>query len=425
MIDEPKPASKKVVLAVHVSTPVFDHSATSQLLDCWEWFEQMEESEVFPTAGNGHVVFENLGSFLRGLVAVSEQAPSSWGWGAALQSEGRALEKALEKARANEGGRVLVTSDLFEVARQQGSGPGLSFWSEPTALGASDRRFAIGSDDPQRLEQLKAPLEWRPNRHGKVSAAPAWILEECLESSDSRERWTVIHGERFKKRQMIFYFDPESQAELRRKAFWLRKIKGKLARNRRLVRLYDFDASASPAFVITERESGEPLSLEKSLFRFRLPIRLHVAAQVVSALAAAHQLGIIHGCFRAEEVLVRFDSIGTPIIKIRNLGLPALEHSPSSSVEEPGIHRELRELGLFLYRMVLGDLDLPLHDNWRVNITDPRLRSAIGSILSCFRDGAYRGLEHVASMLVGPSRPAKDEPGRASELLEAEAGARG
>jgi serine/threonine protein kinase len=102
-----------------------------------------------------------------------------------------------------------------------------------------------------------------------------------------------------------------------------------------LVAIYDFGADASDAYVVTELIDGQELG---ALLRRNGPVPPRRAASVTSvmatAVAAAHERGIVHGGVRSDSVLVTRDGQ----IKLADLGLArALAESsarPALSVEE-------------------------------------------------------------------------------------------
>ena len=102
-----------------------------------------------------------------------------------------------------------------------------------------------------------------------------------------------------------------------------------------IVALYDFGASASEAYLVTEFIDGQALG---SLLQRNGPVPPRRAANVTSvvatAVAAAHERGIVHGGVRSGSVIVTRDGQ----IKLADLGLArALDESsvrPPLSVEE-------------------------------------------------------------------------------------------
>jgi WD40 repeat protein/serine/threonine protein kinase len=70
-----------------------------------------------------------------------------------------------------------------------------------------------------------------------------------------------------------------------------------------------------------------------------LNLALDIAAQVASALAAAHQAGLVHRDIKPSNLIVSFDEKNRPTVKVIDFGLVKVtaEVSAESSVSEPGI----------------------------------------------------------------------------------------
>src|SRR2546421_977392 len=73
-------------------------------------------------------------------------------------------------------------------------------------------------------------------------------------------------------------------------------------------------------FIVTELIDGQTLRREMASERLSLPAALEIAAQVSSALAAAHEAGITHRDIKPENVMVRRDGI----VKVLDFGLAKL-----------------------------------------------------------------------------------------------------
>lgn len=148
-----------------------------------------------------------------------------------------------------------------------------------------------------------------------------------------------------------------------------------------IVTIYEIGSEANLNFIATEYVEGE--SLRDHLRGTQLELRevVDVAMQIASALAAAHQTGIIHRDIKPENVMVRKDGY----VKVLDFGLAklALEESGSSDAEattqlmvktEPGrllgtinymspeqarglevdVRTDIFSLGIILYEMVAG-----------------------------------------------------------------------
>jgi serine/threonine-protein kinase len=77
-------------------------------------------------------------------------------------------------------------------------------------------------------------------------------------------------------------------------------------------------------FIVTELVDGQTLRREMAAHRLSLPAALDIAAQIASALAAAHEAGITHRDIKPENVMLRRDGI----VKVLDFGLAKLTEQP-------------------------------------------------------------------------------------------------
>jgi serine/threonine-protein kinase len=87
-----------------------------------------------------------------------------------------------------------------------------------------------------------------------------------------------------------------------------------------IVTIYDIGRSNSSHYIATEFIEGETLRASLAGKAMRLDEALDIAAQIASALAAAHAAGIIHRDIKPENVMLRRDRI----IKVLDFGLAKL-----------------------------------------------------------------------------------------------------
>ena len=98
-----------------------------------------------------------------------------------------------------------------------------------------------------------------------------------------------------------------------------------------IITIYEIEQIDSVNFIATEFIDGETL---RERMRKKSPMRLgeilDVAAQVASALSAAHAAGIVHRDIKPENLMLRADGI----VKVLDFGLAKLtERVPPESVD--------------------------------------------------------------------------------------------
>ena len=87
-----------------------------------------------------------------------------------------------------------------------------------------------------------------------------------------------------------------------------------------IVTVFEIGHSNSSHFIATELVDGKTLRQHMSDFRMRVVEALEIASQVASALAAAHEAGIVHRDIKPENIMVRRDRL----VKVLDFGLAKL-----------------------------------------------------------------------------------------------------
>src|SRR5216117_1227774 len=103
-----------------------------------------------------------------------------------------------------------------------------------------------------------------------------------------------------------------------------------------ILTVYEISVEGNRHFIATEFIEG--ITLRESLARGRmnLPDALDIAVQVASALAAAHETGVVHRDIKPENIMLRRDGL----IKVLDFGLAKLADDPDSGARQKGIETE-------------------------------------------------------------------------------------
>jgi eukaryotic-like serine/threonine-protein kinase len=94
-----------------------------------------------------------------------------------------------------------------------------------------------------------------------------------------------------------------------------------------ILTIYEFGQAGSVCFIATEFIDGETLRQYLSARRLKLGEVLDIGAQIVAALNAAHEAGVVHRDIKPENVMVRRDHI----MKVLDFGLAKLGRQSASS----------------------------------------------------------------------------------------------
>jgi serine/threonine-protein kinase len=99
-----------------------------------------------------------------------------------------------------------------------------------------------------------------------------------------------------------------------------------------ILTIHEIGQIDSKYFIATEFIEGETLRQHMAKTEMKLSETLDVAIQVTSALAAAHQAGIVHRDIKPENVMVRPDAL----IKVLDFGLAKLTERPAPTTNAEG-----------------------------------------------------------------------------------------
>lgn len=97
-----------------------------------------------------------------------------------------------------------------------------------------------------------------------------------------------------------------------------------------IITIYEIGETDGIHYIVTEFIEGQTLRQHQTSEKLSLGAALDIAIQTASALAAAHEAGIIHRDIKPENVMVRRDSL----VKVLDFGLAKLTERSSAKVDE-------------------------------------------------------------------------------------------
>jgi eukaryotic-like serine/threonine-protein kinase len=98
-----------------------------------------------------------------------------------------------------------------------------------------------------------------------------------------------------------------------------------------ILTVFEVGEADSVRFIATEYVDGETLGLLMTQSRIRAAEAIDIAAQVASALSAAHKAGVVHRDIKPENIMVRRED---SIVKVLDFGLAKITHRPAT--QSPG-----------------------------------------------------------------------------------------
>ena len=266
-------------------------------------------------------------------------------------------------------------------------------------------RFLLGSET----------AGWRPAPGLTVPQRPNWVLDRKLGEGGSGEAWLGAHRQTGESRVFKFCFDAAGLSTLQREITLFRLLRTELGDRTDIARLIDWNLEQAPYFVESEHTEGGSLTewaaARGGIGQVPLATRLELVAQVATALAAAHSVGVLHKDVKPGNVLIAEDSAGGLQARLSDFGVGAItEHerlraagitviagdqtrlSGSSPTGTPlyvapellegkpaTLRSDVYALGVMLYQMIVGDLGRALAPGWRREVDDELLAEDVAA----------------------------------------------
>ena len=340
--------------------------------------------------------------------------------GAPVMLEAKPLELLLELClRA---GETVSKDELLDTVW---NGVNVVENSLPTAVAKLRRALGPGNQDaiatvtrigyrlvaPVTVETLTAPA---PPRFAFAPGDPVpgrlqWRLVEPLGDNPEKDVWRSRHEKTGETRVFKFADTPDGLRQLRREAMVARLLLSALGPDGPFVLLLEWNFEEAPYF-LESRDSGMSLidwaRAAGDLAAIPLGKRIGIAARSARALAAVHDVGVLHKDVKPANILVesagnearvRLADFGSGlVVDDALLGPYAITPQPAEEAEGlsgtpfyrapelavgsvPTVKSDIYSLGLILFQLAVGDFGRVPAPGWEREIEDPLLREDIAA----------------------------------------------
>ncbi len=362
----------------------------------------------------------------------SDEAPG----GAPLEVDSATRNVAVGLSALAEPSQILLTRGVFDLARQESlAEPGRIHWlehgsyelaglTEPLEIcevgvdGVAPQRAPRESSHGRRQLVQERVVGWRPAPGIELPKRPHWITEKKLGEGGFGEVWLARHSKTAERRVFKFCYDSQRLRALRREITLFRLLKETLGERPDIVRILDWSFEESPYFIESVYTAGGNLGEwaagRGGLEAIALETRLEIVAQVATALAAAHSVGVLHKDVKPANVLMAAADDGRMYAQLGDFGIGVVtEHqrlaeagitamgwsmdagalggegagdgtrlymSPELLEGKPATTQaDIYALGVLLYQITVGDFTRALAPGWERDVDDELVRADIAS----------------------------------------------
>jgi serine/threonine protein kinase/DNA-binding winged helix-turn-helix (wHTH) protein len=246
-----------------------------------------------------------------------------------------------------------------------------------------------------------------------VPGREQWRLSRPMDISGSSEVWLAENPKTHEQRVFKFAADGARLKGLKREITVSRFLRETLGDRPEFVRILEWNFETSPFFLESEY-AGSNLSewadAQGGLGTIPHETRLQLLVDVAKAVAAAHDIGVLHKDLKPGNVLVvpgrnadwqiKLADFGSASLfepsRLQALGITNLGFTQTTSLElqamtgtlmymapevlsgqSPSASADVYALGIMLYQLTVGDFRKPLAPGWEAEIQDPLLREDI------------------------------------------------
>jgi DNA-binding winged helix-turn-helix (wHTH) protein/serine/threonine protein kinase len=363
--------------------------------------------------------------------------------GSAVELESKPIEVLIQLL--HHAGEVVTKDELLESVW-----PGTEVVDGSLATAVSKLRRAMGDEEqltiltvPRVGYRLAVPVQSKAVADGvwddqglkpgeSVPGREHWRLSKKMGPSGSSEVWLAENPKTHESRVFKFATDGVELKGLKREVTLARFLRESLGERADFVRVLEWNFDTQPFFVESEY-GGSNLSewadSQGGLAKVPRELRLGMLVEIAKAVAAAHDIGVLHKDLKPANVLVTARVNGEVTaereddrkrgrgdahaprwqVKVADFGSGALADparlgalgitnlgftetvTPDSILtgtlaylapevlagHSPTISSDVYALGVILYQLMVGDFRKPLSPGWEAGIDDPLLREDI------------------------------------------------
>jgi len=247
-----------------------------------------------------------------------------------------------------------------------------------------------------------------------VPGREQWRLSRPMDVSGSSEVWLAENPKTHEQRVFKFAADGSRLKGLKREITASRFLRESLGDRPEFVRILEWNFETTPYFLESEY-SGSNLAewaeLQGGVSTVSYDLRLQLLIEVAQAVAAAHDIGVLHKDLKPANILVvptvnggwqvKLADFGSASLfdpsRLRSLGITNLGFTQTATLEthqqltgtlmylapevlagqSPSAGADVYALGVMLYQLTIGDFRKPLAPGWEAEIQDPLLREDI------------------------------------------------
>lgn len=246
-----------------------------------------------------------------------------------------------------------------------------------------------------------------------VPGREQWRLSRPMDVSGSSEVWLAENPKTREQRVFKFAADGVRLKGLKREITVSRFLRESLGDRPEFVRILEWNFEVPPFFLESEYAGpnlAEWAEAQGGLAKVSYDVRLRLLIDVAQAVAAAHDIGVLHKDLKPANILVVSGMHGFWQVKLADfgsaslfepsrlhaLGITNLGFTQTAGLENdsltgtlmylapevlagqsPSAGADVYALGVMLYQLVIADFRKPLAPGWEADVEDPLLREDI------------------------------------------------